>query len=36
VGIAAASSAGVDLALNVDAQVGRWPVTGLPMISPVE
>jgi hypothetical protein len=33
VGIAAASATGVDIALNVDAQVEHWPVTGLPMIS---
>jgi hypothetical protein len=36
VGVAAASSAGVDLALNVDAQVDHWQVTWLPMISPVK
>jgi beta-mannosidase len=33
VGVAAASSAGAAVALNVDAQVDHWPVTGLPMIS---
>jgi hypothetical protein len=33
VGVAASSSAGVDLGLNVGAQVDHWPVTGLPMIS---
>jgi beta-mannosidase len=33
VGVAAASATGVDVALNVDAQVEHWPVTGLPMIS---
>jgi hypothetical protein len=31
--VAASSSAGVDLGLNVAAQVDRWPVTGLPMMS---
>jgi beta-mannosidase len=34
VGVAASSSAGVDLGLNVGAQVDHWPVTGLPMMSP--
>jgi hypothetical protein len=33
VGVASASGAGVDLALNVGAQVDHWPVTGLPMMS---
>jgi hypothetical protein len=33
VGVAASSSAGVDLGLNVGAQVDHWPVTGLPMMS---
>jgi hypothetical protein len=33
VGVAASSSAGAAVALNVDAQVDHWPVTGLPMIS---
>jgi Exo-beta-D-glucosaminidase Ig-fold domain/Glycosyl hydrolases family 2/Glycosyl hydrolases family 2, sugar binding domain/Glycosyl hydrolases family 2, TIM barrel domain len=33
IGVAAVSSAGVDLALNAGAQVDHWPVTGLPMIS---
>ena len=33
VGVAASSAAGVDLGLNVGAQVSHWPVTGLPMIS---
>jgi Exo-beta-D-glucosaminidase Ig-fold domain/Glycosyl hydrolases family 2/Glycosyl hydrolases family 2, sugar binding domain/Glycosyl hydrolases family 2, TIM barrel domain len=33
VGVAASSSAGFDLGLNVGAQVDHWPVTGLPMIS---
>jgi len=33
VGVAASSSAGVDLALNVETQVGHWPATGLPIIS---
>jgi hypothetical protein len=36
VGVAASSAAGVDLALNVGAQVGHWPVTGLPMLSDVK
>jgi hypothetical protein len=31
--VAASSSAGVDLGLNVAAQVDHWPVTGLPMMS---
>jgi hypothetical protein len=34
VGVVASSSAGVDLGLNVGAQVDHWPVTGLPMMSP--
>jgi beta-mannosidase len=33
VGVAASSAAGVDLGLNVGAQVDHWPVTGLPMMS---
>jgi hypothetical protein len=33
VGVAASSSAGVEVGLNVGAQVDHWPVTGLPMIS---
>jgi beta-mannosidase len=33
VGVAASSSAGVGLGLNVGAQVDHWPVTGLPMMS---
>jgi Exo-beta-D-glucosaminidase Ig-fold domain/Glycosyl hydrolases family 2/Glycosyl hydrolases family 2, sugar binding domain/Glycosyl hydrolases family 2, TIM barrel domain len=33
VGVAGSKGAGVDLALNVGAQVDHWPVTGLPMIS---
>jgi len=33
VGVIAASSPGVELGLNVDAQVEHWPVTGLPMMS---
>jgi beta-galactosidase/beta-glucuronidase len=32
VGVGPASARGVDVALNVGAQVGHWPVTGLPMI----
>jgi beta-mannosidase len=32
VGVAASSAAGVELALNVAAQVDHWPVTGLPTI----
>jgi hypothetical protein len=36
VGVAASSAAGVDLALNVTAQVDHWPVTGLPMMSVVK
>jgi beta-galactosidase/beta-glucuronidase len=32
VGVAASSAQGVDVALNVGAQVAHWPVTGLPMI----
>jgi hypothetical protein len=33
VSVAASSAVGVDLALNVGAQVDHWPVTGLPMLS---
>jgi hypothetical protein len=33
VGVAPSSSAGIDLGLNVGAQVDHWPETGLPMIS---
>jgi hypothetical protein len=33
VGVAASSAAGVDVGVNVGAQVDHWPVTGLPMIS---
>jgi hypothetical protein len=33
VGVAMSSAAGVDVGLNVGAQVDHWPVTGLPMIS---
>jgi beta-mannosidase len=33
VGVAVSSAAGVDLGLNVGAQVDHWPVTGLPMMS---
>jgi beta-mannosidase len=36
VGVAASSAAGVELALNVAAQVNHWPVTGLPMMSVVK
>jgi beta-mannosidase len=36
VGVAAASAAGASVALNVDAQVDHWPVTGLPMIAGVK
>jgi hypothetical protein len=36
VGVVASSAAGVDVALNVGAQVDHWPVTGLPMISDVK
>ncbi len=32
VGVAASSSAGVELGLNAGAQVDHWPVTGLPMM----
>ncbi len=32
VGVGAASSAGIGIAANTDAQVNHWPVTGLPMI----
>jgi beta-mannosidase len=32
VGVTAASSPGVELGLNLDAQVEHWPVTGLPMM----
>ncbi len=33
VGVTGASSTGVDVELNVGAQVDHWPVTGLPMMS---
>lgn len=33
VGVTASSAVGAEVALNVDAQVDHWPVTGLPMIS---
>jgi Exo-beta-D-glucosaminidase Ig-fold domain len=33
VGVVASSSAGVDLGLNIGAQVDHWPVTGLPIVS---
>ena len=33
IGLTAGSSAGGDIAINPEAQVGHWPVTGLPMIS---
>lgn len=33
VGVTASSGAGAAVALNVEAQVDHWPVTGLPMIS---
>jgi Exo-beta-D-glucosaminidase Ig-fold domain/Glycosyl hydrolases family 2/Glycosyl hydrolases family 2, sugar binding domain/Glycosyl hydrolases family 2, TIM barrel domain len=33
VGVAPSSAAGVEVGLNVGAQVDHWPVTGLPMIS---
>jgi hypothetical protein len=33
IGVTPASSAGVDIGLNVNAQVDHWPVTGLPMMS---
>jgi Exo-beta-D-glucosaminidase Ig-fold domain len=33
VGVTASSAAGADVALNVEAQVDHWPVTGSPMIS---
>jgi beta-mannosidase len=36
VGVTASSAAGVELALNVAAQVDHWPVTGLPMMSVVK
>jgi beta-mannosidase len=36
VGVAASSSAGVDVEVNVGARVDHWPVTGLPMISDVK
>ncbi len=36
VGVAASSSAGVDVGVNVGAQVDHWPTTGLPMISDVK
>jgi hypothetical protein len=36
VGVTASSAHGVELGLNVGAQVDHWPVTGLPMISDVK
>jgi hypothetical protein len=36
VGVNASPAAGVDIALNVGAQVDHWPVMGLPMISAVK
>jgi beta-mannosidase len=36
VGVGGASATGVEVSLNIDAQVGHWPVTGLPMISDVK
>jgi beta-mannosidase len=36
VGVGGASAAGVEVALNVDAQVEHWPVTGLPLMSGVK
>jgi hypothetical protein len=33
VGVAASSGRGVDVGLNVGAQVDHWPVTGLPIVS---
>jgi Exo-beta-D-glucosaminidase Ig-fold domain/Glycosyl hydrolases family 2/Glycosyl hydrolases family 2, sugar binding domain/Glycosyl hydrolases family 2, TIM barrel domain len=36
VGLRASSAAGVEVELNVGAQVDHWPVTGLPMISDVK
>jgi hypothetical protein len=36
VGVRASSAAGVEVELNVGAQVDHWPVTGLPMISDVK
>jgi hypothetical protein len=36
VGVAASSTAGVDVGVNVGAQVDHWPATGLPMISGVK
>jgi hypothetical protein len=36
VGVRASSAAGVEIELNVGAQVDHWPVTGLPMISDVK
>jgi hypothetical protein len=36
VGVAASSAAGVELALNIAAQVDHWPVTGLPMMPVVK
>jgi Exo-beta-D-glucosaminidase Ig-fold domain/Glycosyl hydrolases family 2/Glycosyl hydrolases family 2, sugar binding domain/Glycosyl hydrolases family 2, TIM barrel domain len=36
VAVAAASSAGAAVAVNADAQVDHWPVTGLPMLSDVK
>jgi hypothetical protein len=36
VGVAGASSEGTAVAVNVNAQVDHWPVTGLPMLSDVK
>ena len=36
IGVAASSSSAVAIALNTDAQVDHWPVTGLPMASEVK
>jgi hypothetical protein len=36
VGVGGASATGVEVSLNIDAQVEHWPVTGLPMISDVK
>ncbi len=36
VGVSPSSASGVDIGLNVGAQVDHWPVTGLPMISDVK
>jgi beta-mannosidase len=33
VGLTTSSSSGGDIAINTNAQVDHWPVTGLPMIS---